>query len=862
MKMIRSRAALLAVACSLALPAVAQTVLPRITVGTAPVAIAVNPVTSKVYVANSGSNNLSIIDGATRTVIGTLPTGANPRWVGVNPETNRILVPAFTPGSNVTVVNGATDTVVSTLGTGGGGWLAINPISDISYVIRAGAADEYSYIQGDNYIGTQAHRSFEPVSIAVNPVTNRVYVANRTTGDVTATAGSPFSFYPPLFCPDGAGGFKPQPPDPALPPNPPSPDPGPCIDIANAPVAVAVNPVTNRIYGISTAAISVILGTDHTFTTLNPTGGITGGKTIAVNPVTNKVYAVFNNGVVIVNGADNTMTNVPIASGTAAAIGINVLTNKVYVAKTNGEMLVIDGASNASSTLTGLALNSNAIAVDPIRNVIYVTDSAGGVTPVAGPVGEATTASGLTTSITPLAGNSSGPAGTITLGATSAMTPAPLNTVRKVYYRIDGGSWIAATAAGAGSWTANYSGLSTGSHTIEAFATNGLDAPAINTDLANAPIVGNVVSYAFNVAPASAPAISITPPSLDFGGQSMATTSPSRTVTISNTGTGTLTVSGIVASSQFAQTNNCTDVAAGASCTVQVTFTPAVNSGAALNSSTPVSGSLTVTHNAPGSPGSVSLSGNAEKSLVTHYYRSILRRAPDSAGQAFWESEAARVVGQGANVNEAWYALAMTFFASGEFAAQGLTDAQFVTALYTTFFNRQPDSAGLSFWTGQLGAGLPREVALAEFMFSAEFRNFSQAIFGNTQVRAEIDMAGDFFRGLLGRIPDSGGFSFWVGRFRTAQCQGGNAVYAQVEAISSAFATSAEYSARNRSNAQYVGDLYNAFLRRGGDNDGVQFWIGRLNSGTATREQVRQAFVASPEFNARIINVVNQGCAS
>jgi len=856
MQIVRIPRALAIAAALAAVPAFAQTVQGRITVGTSPVAIAANPVSGKVYVANSGSNNVSVIDGVTRTVIGTIPVGTNPRWVAVNPETSRLVVGNL-GSSNVTLVNTATDTPVSTLLTGGAGWIAINAIADISYVIRYGTGDEYNYIAGDTYAGTQATRSYEPVSIAVNPVTNRVYVANKSTTDVSATAGSPFTYYPALYCPDGSGGFKPQPPDP------PSPDPGACIDIANLPVAVAVNPVTDRIYAISTSAISVILGSNHTFTTLSSLNGLTNGKTIAVNPVSNRIYAVFANGVAIVNGADNAITTIPVASGTPVAIGINVVTNKVYVAKDNGEMLVIDGATNASSTLTGLAVSSNAIAVDPVANVVYVSDAAGGVTPVTGAVGEATVATGITTTISPLPGNSGGSSGTLNLSSASSMGPAPLSTVRKVYFRIDGGAWIAATPAGAGAWTASYSGLANGSHTIEAFGTNGLDAPAINTDLASVPIVGNVVSYGFSVTPAAVPSIGVSPGSLDFGGQSMGTTSPPKAVTVTNTGTGSLTISGIAVTSQFSQTNDCGGaLAAGASCIVQVAFTPAIDSGAALNSATAVSGSLTITSNAPTSPTAVSLAGVAEKSLVSHFYRSILGRAPDAGGVTFWQNEAARIVAKGANVNEAWFALAMTFFSSGEYAAVSRTNDQYVTELYRTFFNRQPDSAGLSYWSGQLSSGLPREVLLAEFMFSAEFRSFTQAIFGNTQARAEADVAGDFFRGLLGRLPDDGGFDYWVGRFRAAQCQGGNAVYAEVEAISSAFTSSAEYAARGRSNAQYVGDLYNAFLRRGGDLGGVQYWIGQLDSGARTREQVRQAFVSSPEFNSRVVAIVNQGCQS
>jgi serralysin len=118
----------------------------------------------------------------------------------------------------------------------------------------------------------------------------------------------------------------------------------------------------------------------------------------------------------------------------------------------------------------------------------------------------------------------------------------------------------------------------------------------------------------------------------------------------------------------------------------------------------------------------------------------------------------------------------------------------------------------------------------------------------------------DFYRGLLARLPDAGGFTFWVQKFRAAQCQGASAVTAQAEAISSAYALSGEYAARSRTPSQYVGDLYNAFLRRGGDLAGVQYWISQITTGAQTREQVRQQFVASPEFSGRVAAVIAQGC--
>jgi hypothetical protein len=206
--------------------------------------------------------------------------------------------------------------------------------------------------------------------------------------------------------------------------------------------------------------------------------------------------------------------------------------------------------------------------------------------------------------------------------------------------------------------------------------------------------------------------------------------------------------------------------------------------------------------------------------------------------------------------------MAGSFFGSAEYLAFSRDNDGFVTDLYTTFFNRAPDAGGFADWKAQLAAGMPREVVLASFMFSAEFASYTQALFGTTATRREIDTVVDFYRGLLGALPDNSGFNYWLGLFRTAQCQGGSAVNAQVETISSAFANSAQYANRGRTNAQYVGDLYNAFLRRGapGDNAGVQFWIGQVATGAQTREAVRRQFVASAEFSARVNAIIAQGC--
>ena len=80
--------------------------------------MAVNPVTNKIYVANHGSNNVTVIDGATqRHHHGHRPGAANPNAVAVNPVTNKIYVANY-GSDNVTVIDGATNaTATVTVGT-------------------------------------------------------------------------------------------------------------------------------------------------------------------------------------------------------------------------------------------------------------------------------------------------------------------------------------------------------------------------------------------------------------------------------------------------------------------------------------------------------------------------------------------------------------------------------------------------------------------------------------------------------------------------------------------------------------------------------------------------------------------------
>jgi hypothetical protein len=96
--------------------------------------------------------------------------------------------------------------------------------------------------------------------------------------------------------------------------------------------------------------------------------------------------------------------------------------------------------------------------------------------------------------------------------------------------------------------------------------------------------------------------VSLSSTSLTFASQLVGSTSAAQTVTLNNTGNAALSVTSIVASGDYAQTNTCgTSVAAGANCTISVTFTPTATGTR--------TGAITITDNTSGSPHIVSLTG-------------------------------------------------------------------------------------------------------------------------------------------------------------------------------------------------------------------------------------------------------------
>jgi len=194
------------------------------------------------------------------------------------------------------------------------------------------------------------------------------------------------------------------------------------------------------------------------------------------------------------------------------------------------------------------------------------------------------------------------------------------------------------SSPGTGTWTTASVKL-TGAQFAEA-QNAGADLRLNVTD-ASAPLI--VRSITMSVTGSSGPTLTASPSSLAFGNQTVGSASAALTVTVANTGTAAASLSSISAGPPFAETNTCgSSLAAGASCTASVKFTP-TSGGAA-------SGNLTVASNAPGSPLTVGLSGTGTVSstanLALHqpvtasseYETYVPSNVTDGNTSSYWES--------------------------------------------------------------------------------------------------------------------------------------------------------------------------------------------------------------------------------
>lgn len=199
-----------------------------------------------------------------------------------------------------------------------------------------------------------------------------------------------------------------------------------------------------------------------------------------------------------------------------------------------------------------------------------------------------------------------------------------------------------------------------------------------------------------------------------------------------------------------------------------------------------------------------------------------------------------RIEDAGATLSQVAVALA----ASPEFqqATGGLGNGAFVDYVYAHALGRAPDASGRSYWQAQLDQGLSRGDMLVGFSESAEHRARTADLTGRGYFQTDdtAQAVALLYDSFVGRQPDRDGLVFWTGQIKSGAYQ--------LAQVADAFAVSPEYRAatQGKTNAQLVDFMYQNTLDRAPDAGGRAYWTDQLDRGLS-KGQLLLEFSQSPE---------------
>ncbi|MDF3293222.1 Ig-like domain repeat protein [Streptomyces silvisoli] len=316
-----------------------NTVTATVPVGTTPFGVAITPDGLHAYVTNSGDNTVSVIATATNTVTATVPVGTTPLGVAITPDGLHAYV-ANEGSNNVSVIATATNTVTATVPVG---------TTPLGVAITPDGLHAYVTNSGDNtvsVIATATNTVTATVAVGATPLGAAIagtnaYVANNgdNTVSVISTATNTVTHTP---------------------------------AVGTAPVGVATSPNGLRAYVANNTdnTVSVITTATNTVTGTIPTGP--GPFELAVTPDNLTLYVTDN--------ADNSVTVTPAVPASTATVltslpdpsvfgQVKTLTATVTASSgiPTGTVSFFDGATLLSTT----ALNASGVATLPVSTLAF-----------------------------------------------------------------------------------------------------------------------------------------------------------------------------------------------------------------------------------------------------------------------------------------------------------------------------------------------------------------------------------------------------------------------------------------------------------------------------------------------------------
>ncbi|HEX7635547.1 MAG TPA: DUF4214 domain-containing protein, partial [Noviherbaspirillum sp.] len=243
---------------------------------------------------------------------------------------------------------------------------------------------------------------------------------------------------------------------------------------------------------------------------------------------------------------------------------------------------------------------------------------------------------------------------------------------------------------------------------------------------------------------------------------------------------------------------------------------------------------------------------------IARLYVGLLNRAPDHDGLNYWVGQLNNGISLGSIAQE------MLISEEGKTVyPPTLSDTEFITTFYNIALGRNPEAEGLNFWTNALNGRTRGQVAadmmtaLVDYIGVNPVALTSQKLFNNkvaVGLTYALELNGDqpaVARALIANVTAA----------TTAEAAA-DAAAASTAAKAAAAATAAASAAANAAAAAaaaaatpmeqmraQITRLYVGLLNRAPDHDGLNYWIGKLSSGTSLTA-IAEAMLADKEGTA------------
>lgn len=212
-------------------------------------------------------------------------------------------------------------------------------------------------------------------------------------------------------------------------------------------------------------------------------------------------------------------------------------------------------------------------------------------------------------------------------------------------------------------------------------------------------------------------------------------------------------------------------------------------------------------------------------SFLDSVYSIMLDREADEEGKSYWSE---RILSGDTGILD----FLNQILSQEEFANLNISSEDFITKNYNLLINREPDEDGFNYWMSQLGENSTKEQQLnlinqmahsEEFMSKINelgivFKKYEEQkpVVVPEQV-SDIDIfIRDAYEHILGRQYDQEGFNYWKGQL-TSQDKGA------IDLINQ-FISLDEFKARNLTDQQFIGAMYEVLFNREADQDGLNYW--------------------------------------